>query len=348
MRNNIFKKISVIGVFCVIIISSFLFCACNEENYSKADVDTIYSAILDDYCDTKGYIDININASKVVHTEAVSDDKYYIFPYILDNYVSFSSGLVFSVASRQNGILFSLGSFSQKELNDVYAKFSNVLTSLNSLDEIKNIYENSDGYLQYDELINAYFVLIDNLYSLSDSFSDYYFDSLYSSNFSASNVAKGSLSDLFWFELFSLSKVSYIYDLKNMNSIESEGEVVTWFNNTRVLKTFVNDSADILSALKLNNDLSYGTNLTHKTNLAGIISNMLDLKSAFERDFNNFVIASSGFFLNEYLNATNRTSYLQNCSEFENSKFNLINEFILGRYEAFLSGIRMSKYNINV
>lgn len=348
MRNISFKKISVIGVFCVMILSALLFTACDDKNYSKADVDSVYSAILDDYCDNKGYIDINIDTSKVVHADAVSDDKYYVFPYILDKYVSFASGIVFSVASRQNGILFSLSTFSQDELNEVHAKFSNVLSNLDSLGDIKSVYENSDGYLQYFELINAYINLIDNLYSLSESFSNYYFDPLYSGDFTASSVAKGSLSDVFWFELFSLSKVSYIYDLKNYVPSEAEGEVVSWFNNSRVLKTFVNDTADLMTALKLNGDLSYGTTSAHKTTLAGIISNILDLKVTFERDYNNFVQASSGSFLGEYLIATNRTSYLENCSNFDKSKFNLINEFILGSYEGFMSGVRLSNYNMNV
>ena len=328
--------------------SSLLFTACDQENYSKADVDSVYSAILDDYCDNKGYIDIDIDASKVVQADAVSDDKYYIFPYILDNYVSFASGIVFSVSSRQNGILFSLSEFSQDELNVIYAKLSNVLTSLNSLYEVKNVYENSNGFLQYHELINSYYNLIENLYSLSGSFSQYYFNSLYSSDFSVSNVAKGSLSDIFWFELFSLSEVSYIYDLKNYVSVDGDGEVVTWFNNSRVLKTFVNDTSELLTALKLNNDLSYGTTSINKTTLAGTISNMLDLKSTFERDYNTFVSASNGSFLGEYLKATNKTSFLENSSNFDKSKFNLINGFILGRYESFMSGIRLSKNNMNV
>jgi len=348
MRINFFKKISIFSIFCVMMFSSLLFTACDQENYSKADVDSVYSAILDDYCDNKGYIDIDIDASKVVQADAVSDDKYYIFPYILDNYVSFASGIVFSVSSRQNGILFSLSEFSQDELNVIYAKLSNVLTSLNSLYEVKNVYENSNGFLQYHELINSYYNLIENLYSLSGSFSQYYFNSLYSSDFSVSNVAKGSLSDVFWFELFSLSKVSYIYDLKNYVSVDGDGEVVTWFNNSRVLKTFVNDTSELLTALKLNNDLSYGTTSINKTTLAGTISNMLDLKSTFERDYNTFVSASNGSFLGEYLKATNKTSFLENCSNFDKSKFNLINDFILGRYESFMSGIRLSKNNMNV
>jgi len=348
MKRGLFKKVSIFSVFCVMIFSALFFTACDGENYSKADVDSVYSAILDDYCDSEGYINIDINASKVVQTEAVSDDKYYIFPYILDKFVSYSSGIVFSVASRKNGILFSLGDFSQDELNDIYAKFGAVLSSLKSLDEVKTIYENSNGYLQYHELINSYFNLIDKLYSLSGVFSNYYFEPLYSSDFEASNATKGALSDVSWFELYTLSKVSYNYDLKNYVVDESEGAVTTWFNNSSVFKNFANDTGELLTALLTNSDLSYGVSSANKTSLAEIVSNMLGLKSTFERDFNNYILASEGTFFEEYLLATNKTSYLENCSIFERSKINLINEFILGTYEGFMSAMRLSIYYMNV
>lgn len=348
MRNNLWKKISVIGVFCVMIFSSFLFVSCDGENYSKADVDNVYSSIVDDYCDARGYIDIQINASKVVQADVLSEDKYYIFPYVLDNYVNYASGLVFSVAKRQNGIMFSLINFSQKQLNDIYSKFSNVLSCLKSIDEVKTIYENSDGYLRYHDLINSYYNLIDKLYSLNDSFSEYYFAPLYSSNFTSSNLTKAVLSDIFWFELHSLSKVSYVYDLKNYLVDESEGYVTTWYNNSTILESFMSDTSELLSTLLLNNDLTLGITTINKSAVAQIINNMLEYKNTFKRDYNNFILATEGSFFKNYIYSTNKTSYIESCSTFEKSKINLINTFILGRYEGFMGGIRLAITNMNV
>ncbi len=346
--NKFWQNTFVVLIFCVLAFSSVFFVACGERNYSKQDISAVYSAILDDYCDNNGYIKISIDADKVIQEEVLSDDKYYIFPYILDNFVQYSSGVVFSVAHRQNGITYSLSKFSQKQLNDIYQKLSSVNAKLKNVDDIKKIYEKSDGYLRYNDLVNAYFDLIDGLYALSGSFSDYYIKPLYNSSFSQTDVAKGALSDIFWYELFSLSKVSYVYDFKNYTADETSGFVATWFGETDLLGQFMNDTADILSTLLSNGDLSYNLSTQNKTRLAEVVTNLIEFRGVFERDFNNFegIIGTLDF--KNYLNSASRESYLQNCPDITRSKFELIDRFIIGIYESFMGGIRVSATNMNV
>lgn len=346
--NKTLKNFSVFVVFLVMMVSLVFLPACDTSCHSKADIDDVYSTILDDFCDSKGYIAIGVSSSKVVQTTNVSDDKYYIFPLLLDNYVSYASGAVFGVASRQDGILLSLNGFSQDELNDVYDGFSSVLASLQSLDEVKSVYENSNGRLRYQDLINAYFDLIDKLYSLSDTFSSCYFEDTYTGNFTETVVEKGSLSDIFWYELEVLSKVSYRYDLQNYVVDESDGAVVEWYDSSTVLKSFMLDTADLLSALKVDGNLAQSITTSNKTTLTQLVNNMFDGQNAFEENYNSYVSALANFDLSDYLVATNKQSYLQNCTYREQGSFSIIVEFLNGRYSAFMSAVSSAISKMNV
>lgn len=347
MKKGFFKKFSFLFLAFVLMFSFVFLVACDDDNRSKADVKSVYDTIAQTYCNSQGYFYLPISPS-VVQAEVAADDKYQIFPKILDNFIDYASGAVFSLAARQNDFDLALSSFSKEQLNIVYDKFSQVLIRLKSLEKVKSVYENSDGYLLYNELVCEYFYLIDALYSLTDSFSVFYLNKFYLPNFTVDAINSASVSTVLWGQLYSLSKVSYVYELKNYLVDEGEGAVENWLYATDELRPFIVSVSSLLDALKVNGNITQYTSSSNKTSLSERLNNMLSLKKAYDNEYDIFLSCVTKVNLKEYLSAPSRSSYLKNASTFEKSRILLIQQFLTGRYRAFTDGLSMSITLLNL
>lgn len=347
MKNKFFKNFTLFSLSFLFVFSFIFLTACGDDNQSKIDVKNVHAAISEKFCNPQGYLSISISPS-VVQADVAADDKYQVFPKILDNFVDYASGAVFSLAFRSSDFDYALSSFSNEQLSQVHSKFSKVLSHLESLDKVKSVYENSNGHLQYNELVCQYFHLIDALYSLTDSFQAFYLSGLYQPNFTANTITKTSISNVLWLKLYSLSKVSYFYELKDYVVDESDGAVENWLFATEELRPFIYSASDLLQALKTNADLTQGISSEKKASLAERFNNMLSLKNAFENDFCIFLSSAKGVNLKEYFSAPNQLSYLENLPTFERSKFSLIFQFLSGRYRAFADALSSSTTLLNI
>lgn len=347
MKNKFFINFSVFSLTFLFAFSLVFFSACGGNDRSKIDVKNVYAAISERFCNPQGYLSISISPS-VVQAEAAADDKYQVFPKILDNFVDYASGAVFSLAHRPSDFNLALSSLSNEQLSQIHNKFSRVLSRLNTLEKVKSVYENSDGHLQYNELVCQYFQLIDSLYSLTDSFSAFYLSKLYSPNFTVNSITKISLSNVLWLQLHSLSKASYIYELNDYVVDEAESAVENWIIDTVELRPFIYSVSDLLQALKTNADLTQGISFENKTSLAERLNNIISLRKAYENEFKIFLCAAKEVNIKEYLSAPNHLSYLENISAFERSKFSLIHQFLSGRHRAFTDGLSNISTLINI
>ena len=342
------KKKFIMLFVCLFSFSIFFFSACNEPNYSKEDVENLYQSIMTDYGLDNYMLDVSIDMDKVVgEGEDETLDKSYIFSRCYSPYVISSSGLIFGVAARQERptLVYAIQSFNQEEINSVYNGLNKVKLALDAFKKAKTVFENSGGKLYYQETINSLNDLINNLYNLNDDFSKYYFSYYYTDFKNETELHDGSLKDFLWYELCSISKVSFKYEMENFVPSNPYGEINAWFNSTVVLGDFVNSSSQIIEVLNRTNLVGGLTSSEVSTILNALKSVQAEMTS-YEHEYDLYLEALGNINLLEYFNATNKNAYINSCSMLEKSSFNIIDNFISGRYAGFIEA--MDKILINL
>lgn len=335
MKKFYFTLLCLILCFC-----TFGFVGCGDSDYSKADIDALYTTMKTSDA-TKQFFDGNFLKvdfdDEKINLDAT--DKSYIFPQVYGYYLTSSSNLLSTVVDRVGKISYVVKNFSQDKLNSIYTKLSAVNGSLKNLAEQKFVYERSKGNLHYKNVISSYNSLINNLYSLNKTFANYYFvDSMGKADFSKTNLTDSNVRDMLNYQLLNISKVSFNYELLNFMYTNPLGEVATWYNSTVSLKNYIELSIATLNKLKNANDLAshIGTN---STNILNLFASMQRQEKEFEQEYTNFYQSIKAFNVKEYFSSTNKSAYIENCSNKEQSYFNIINNFLNGRYLAFTDGL---------
>ena len=151
------KKIFLSTILCLILcVCSLGLFGCNEINYSKEDLDTLYTSIKTGETTSQFFDGENLVVS--FDTEKVSltsSDKGYIFPLVYNTYLTTSSSLLSEIIKRVGSLSTLANNFSQSQINSIYNKLSDVKKRLNYLAQSKLIYEISNGNLHYKGLINS-------------------------------------------------------------------------------------------------------------------------------------------------------------------------------------------------
>ena len=332
------KKFALI-LICILSFGIFFFTGCNETNYTKEDVENLYSSIIDEYGDDDGLLNLGIDISLVVEGGIINQDKAYIFPLVYNKYISCASGVCFGSSQRQGKtLIYSINNFEQEEINEIYNKLIRVRESIKSFVSAKYIFENSKGNLYYMETIETLNTLISDLYSLNDSFSEYYFKYFYTDFSQESVLAEGSLKDFMWYQLCSISKVSFEYELKTFKMSNPYGEIETWFANTQLIKDFIAISERAINYLK-NDNLLAGVFENNKALILDILKNIQYEMSGFESEYSLFLRALNNVNIREYFTSVNQDAYKESLSNLEKSSFEIIDSFIEGRYTGFMEGL---------
>ena len=335
MKKIYFTFLCLILCFC-----TFGFVGCGDANYTKADIDALYTTMKTSE-KTKQFFDGNYLKIEFDDEKLTLDatDKSYIFPQVYNYYLISSSNLLSTVVDRVGKISYVVKNFSQDKLNNIYTKMSAVNSSLKNIAEQKFVYETSEGNLHYKNVISSYNSLINNLYSLNKTFASYYFvDSMGKADFSKTSLTDSNVRDMLNYQLLNISKVSFNYELLNFMYSNPLGEIATWYESTSSLKNYITLSISTLNKLKNTNDLAshIGTNSTSVLNL---FASMQKQEKEFEQEYNNFYKSVKAFNVKEYFSSPNKGAYIENCSDKEQSYFNIINNFLNGRYLAFTSGL---------
>ena len=339
MKKIFFTTIlSLILCFC-----SFGLFGCGASDYSKDDLDSFYTAITTTNKTTSQFFDgdylkVDFDSEKINISN--SQDKSYIFTLAYQHYLKSSSNLLSSVIDRAGGrISYVVRNFSQKQLNTIYDKFSSVKDALYSLAESKKVFEISDGNLHYKNVIASYNSLINRLYDLNNTFANYYFG--YSStgaDFSTDELTDANVRDMLNYQLLKISKVSFEYELLNFMFSNPLGETSTWYDSTTYLKNYVLLAKSTFTILNNSEDLAshIGSN---KTKVLPIFENMQIQEKEFDHEYSNFNQSVNTFNVKAYFASTNKAAYISSCSTKEQSSYEIIRNFLTGRYSAYTTGL---------
>ena len=331
------KKIVSICFFIVLTLFSFTFVGCGE-SYSADNINSLYKEVLVYVGDESGFVKAGVDENKVKQTTNWSDDKAYIFPLCYDNFMSASSGLFFSVASRHGkDISYTLREFSQDEINTTYKKIKAVRDASIDVASNKSIFEGSKGNLKYRELVVSCNKLIEALNDLNNAFSPIYF-SHYFVGYTENELSDGELKDVLSYSIQSLSYVTYNYELVNFEFSNPYGEVTSWYNSTSQLKTLNEQLYSTLQKLK-QNDLTSGLSNYEKNQIIATIQNIQNERDGYADEYSNYQNALNNVDITSYFKATNKTAYLQSISEREQSYFAIIDRFLNGRYNGMYTAI---------
>lgn len=342
LRSKIvLKKFFLTVALCLILcVCSLGLVGCGEGNYSKEDLAALFTSMQENTSTSqffdKGEFVVNFDSSKISLSET---DKSYIFIQAYDYYLNSASGLFTSVAKRV-GLTRATKKFTQEQLNMVYKRLRIVENSLKQLAADKYVFEVSEGNLHYKNVIASYNALIKNLYSLNECFADYYFvKNVGYSDFATEDLADGSVRDMLRYQLLSISKVSFNYELLNFMFSNPLGETKTWYESTTTLKNYIS-----LAKLTLQ-ELDSAENLAdHVVANAGrvktLFANMQDQEFEYEQEYKNFIQGVYLFNVKSYFASTNKPAYISSASYMQQSYFQIIQNFLNGRYVAYTTALQ--------
>ncbi len=326
-------------IFIAVCLFSFslLFFGCNDTNYSAKQVDSLYNEILLNHADSLGFLNVYIEDDDIQQVSPVENDKNYIFDLFYEDYVSASGGLFFGVGQRQGkSIEYALKNFTNEELNQVYSKLIVVRDCLNVFNDVKYVYQSSYGNMYYEEVILQYNKIIVALNDLNDVFSNYYLQDYYSNFQYQNNVSDGVVKDVIWYGFSLLSKTVYKYDVENFTFSNPYGEVNSWYNNTLILKNYINLYNSVVTKLK-KTDIT--DNIFYKEQILEVLKSLLNDSNNYNKSYELFLKAINNVSLKEYLQQPNKEIYFETISNLEISYLNYIDNFILNRYSSMFNGL---------
>lgn len=335
------KKIFLSTILCLILcVCSLGLFGCKEVNYTKNDLDELYTSIKTEET-TSQFFDgeklvVNFDSEKITF---VSTDKNYIFPEIYKYYLTTSSSLLSEVIKRVGSLSTLANNFSQSQINSIYNKLNDVKSKLNKLAQSKLIFEISNGNLHYKSLINSYNNLITSLYNLNNTFANFYFiDSLGKVDFSVTELTDSNIRDMLRYQLLKTSIVSFKYELLNFVTSNPLGEINTWFNSTITLKNYVNLAKQTLTVLDNYENLASHAG-SNKNNIRAYFLNMQIQQEEYDQEYSSFLKSINKFNVKSYLISTNKNAYLESSSYYQQSYYQIIENFLIGRYLSYYNAL---------
>ncbi|MBQ9792859.1 MAG: hypothetical protein IJW32_03880 [Clostridia bacterium] len=338
------KKVFLTTILCFILcVCTFGFMGCGEGNHSKDDIDSLYASMKTN-SQTAQFFDgnnltVQFDSTKIDVSET---DKSYIFPQVYDYYLKSSSALFTNIINRVGKISYVVKNFNQEQLNTIYNNLSSVKSNMLSLAESKKVFEVTEGNLHYKNVISAYNRLISSLYTLNDNFADYYFVSnIGYVDFSKTenSLNDSNVRDMISYQLLQTSKVSYNYELLNFMYTNPLGEIKTWYNSTVTLKSFISLAKTVIAQLENTENLALfiGTN---SDSVKQIFANMQIQEREYIQEYSNFIRSVNNFAVKSYFASTNKPAYLESISYQKQSYFQIIQNFLSGRYIAYTTGLQ--------
>lgn len=329
-------------LICVIVFAFTLgLSGCGEKNYTKDDIGNLYQTIKTSEKTAQFFstntLQVTFDDDKV---DVFSDsDKSFIFSSVYQNYLFASSSLLSGVIDRVGMISYAVKDFSQEQKNDFYLKLQSVYKSLKTLSENKAIFETTSGNLHYKYVLNSYNNVLSSLYNLNTAFANYYFvKGVGLVDFSSATLSDGNVRDMISYQNLIISKVSFRYELLNFEPSNPLGAITDWFENTQILKSYVElcqTAVDELSSVdklpdRIGSDAPYVLNL---------FVNMQGQESEYLQEYNIFAVSLGGVNLKNYFKSPNKSAFLLGCSDTAQSCFQIMQNFLDGRYLGYYQGL---------
>lgn len=337
------KRLFSILVCFSLILCSLMFVGCGNNKYTKDDVANLYTSMQTNEKTQQffkgNFLTVDFDEDKI---DLSSTDKSYIFPSVYHYYLKSSSDLMFGVVDRLGKISYVVKDFSAEQIVDIYNKLSNVNNCMINLADSKEIYETSNGNLHYKNVLARYNNLIKSLYTLNDAFAKYYFvPNIAKTDFSKEELSDGNVRDMLRYQMILLSKVSFNYDLLNFVSTNPLGEINSWYNSTYYLKEYITLCSEVLITLQNTNNLGLSA-APYTQNVKNLFANAQEQEEEYKNEYDLFSKALNSFDLKAYFAAANKSAYIESRSNTEKSCYQVMKNFLDGRYNAFVSCLSLA------
>lgn len=335
------KRFLTFFVCFTLILCSLILVGCNK-GYSKDDIATLYSSMQTSE-KTKPFFDgnslkVTFDPEKI---DLSSTDKSYIFEKVYSYYLKSSSELMFGVVDRVGKISYAVKDFTASQTTDIYNKLQNVNSCLIKLANSKSIYETSNGNLHYKNVLGSYNNLIKSLYTLNEAFAEYYFvDNVGKTDFSKDNLSDGNVRDMLRYQMILTSKVSFNYELLNFESTNPLGKITTWYDSTYYLKDYVDICELTLETLSNTNDLGQSA-APYTQKVKDLFANAQDQELEYKNEYSLFSTSLSKIDLKAYFSSANKPAYLESRTNTEKSCYQIMQNFLNGRYKAFVDALTL-------
>lgn len=336
------KRKSLLVIFLIVVISIFIFPGCNERNYTKEEANAVYKSILNDYGDSFGYIDLEIN---LLNEE--EEPKKDIFSLCFRHIIDCAEGVFFGGTQRQNKTLLTvISNFSQEEVNKVANNLNNLKSALDKWYATKVVFEDSRGKLLFQELVTCYNRVAESLFRLNEDFEASYF-SRFGKDFSTTlGLTQNLVNDYLWWQVCRYSEIVYNYELKNMKFEGPFDE--SWWRGTN-LKKFVNNvgretggNSRFIDKLKSVSDFNNRISEEERKTMQSLLSNMQKESSLFNKSFSLFMDCINDVNMQSCLKAINSgtfEAFLEGESNLNRGKFEIIDNFINGIFSSYVTGL---------
>lgn len=336
MKKKLLTSLLIVLMFVMFV--PLLLTGCKEVTFSVDDFDNLYSQMKTDDITGQYFKDDSLVVNFSDNIEINNrNDKSYIFSAVYSYYLKSSSRLFSGVIKNQPKPSFVLRNFKQAEITDLYLKLDDVKNKLIEFNESKIVYEKTESHIYYKNVIGSYNLLINSLYNFNTSFANAYFSSVGKVSFPKDTLSDRNIKDFLAYQLMQASKVSFNFELKPFKINNPLGEVHTFIDNTTELKNFVTISQSILLRIDSTRDVTpIGTNATNLIDLFASIQNNMD---KYNNECDKFLKALNNFNVKAYHSSSNKQNYLDDCDPLEKSSFNIINNFLGGRYKALMQAL---------
>lgn len=345
MKKKFFASLLLV---LVLIICPVFLTGCGDITHSIEEFDKLYSQMkvnehTSQFFDSNDNVMVNFSSNIKVNEPT---DKSYIFGDVYNFYLKSSSRLFSGVIKNQPNPSFVLRNFKQEEITNLYNNLEDVNNKMLAFSESKTVYEKTESHIYYKHLLNDYNNLINSLYNFNTTFANAYFGSVGKIDFSSGSFSDRNIKDFLAYQLMQTSKVSFKYELVPIKINNPLGEVQTYINSSTLINNFTTLARTLL--LRIDNAKDLTTTGTNSTNVATIFTNIQNNTPKYNSECEKFLKAMQNFNAKAYQSSTNKQTYLEDCDALEKSSYNIIQNFIEGRYQANVQALTEVSSSIRI
>ena len=340
------KKIfSIFLCLCLILGVGVSFVGCGK-NYTPEEISTYYTQIKEADA-TKQFFSGNelVVDFSTVSPEVASDimdpnEPAYILSQVYAPLLEASTKMI-TYKLQTNTLQLLIADFTQEAKNEMYLNLQALDTSLQELATVKDIFEKTDGTLRFTKLLTAYNNVLEKSFAFSETFAEnYYINGIGYRDYSnpEQKIADSDCKEMLYYNNMLLGKIIFNFSVKEYQPENPLQPISTWYDTDTYMTTYLADYIDVCNKIHARDNSELLTpNLNAspdelKTRLQQMQTNLV----SFKENTTVFYDAMANFNFQKYFKQTNKATYLEGCSQFEQSYFNVCNNFLNQRFSSRL------------
>ena len=340
------KIISICLMFCMLLGIGFVFTGCGD-NYTIDDITTYYTNLKETDEVTKNFfaghlIKVDFSENAEVYEQYNNEDSHAnILKRVYDPILTASSQFM---AAKVNisSIKTLTGDMTQEAKNNIYKKLQILETEIKEFAKIKDIYERSGGALQFTKLLTSYNNLIEASFDLNFEFADnYYLNGIGYKDFSAADVKiiDADCKDMMYYNNMVLAKIVFDFSVKSYEPSNPLTSINDWYNSDDYMTTYLAKYIEVARKIYTIESKKLASTL-YEANPTEIKTRLYQMQTTLDSFVENremFYNGTNNFSFSRYYKQTNKSVYIENCSEKEQSYFNISVNFLEDRFNVRLN-----------